>query len=489
MTDLKYFQNKIKQKRKQTNFRDFLMEIWSWTPLVYYKNELWFSRYPDTSRVQIKKDNWENTENIKDYLSDKWFFNDFQKLFLETPLDNIIQIGKNENTRYADMIINSKNVYLSSWIARDNENILYSFRVREFCKNVFNSIWVVSNSNNVYSCVWISNSFNIFYSSSINNSNNIYFSSNLTWCTECILCNDLENSSYYIENKKYSKKDYLVKKEEILKDKKNYLKLYKKVDKNWKKYNTENVTWTNITESENIENGNFIFNCKNWRNIMYGWSNNDGQNWYDSMIIWKWIKDIYGVNMCWANSSNIYNSLTIGWSHNIMYSMFLETCSYCIWCIWLKNKSYCILNKQYTKKEWEILADKIFTKMENDWILWDFFPWEINPFYFNDTIAGILWNFSKETAEKKWYIWRNKEIKTDIPEWSDIITITDLNDYQWYNENWNWEINPEILKKVIVDEKGDYYRIVQIEYDFLMKHSLPLPEIHWMDRMELNLGV
>jgi len=42
---------------------------------------------------------------------------------------------------------------------------------------------------------------------------------------------------------------------------------------------------------------------------------------------------------------------------------------------------------------------------------------------------------------------------------------------------------------VIVDEKGDYYRIVQIEYDFLMKHSLPLPEIHWMDRMELNLGV
>ena len=27
-----------------------------------------------------------------------------------------------------------------------------------------------------------------------------------------------------------------------------------------------------------------------------------------------------------------------------------------------------------------------------------------------------------------------------------------------------------------------------MEYDFLIKNSLPIPEIHWLDRIKLNLG-
>jgi hypothetical protein len=42
------------------------------------------------------------------------------------------------------------------------------------------------------------------------------------------------------------------------------------------------------------------------------------------------------------------------------------------------------------------------------------------------------------------------------------------------------------MKKVIVDEKGNYYRIVKMEYDFLMKHALPLPTLHWLDRMKMG---
>jgi hypothetical protein len=40
----------------------------------------------------------------------------------------------------------------------------------------------------------------------------------------------------------------------------------------------------------------------------------------------------------------------------------------------LKNKSFCILNKQYSKEEWYELADKIFAFMEKDGILGGFFP-------------------------------------------------------------------------------------------------------------------
>ncbi len=52
----------------------------------------------------------------------------------------------------------------------------------------------------------------------------------------------------------------------------------------------------------------------------------------------------------------------------------MTSCSFCIGCVGLKNKSYCILNKQYTKEEWYVLADQIFTQMNQQGVLGDFFP-------------------------------------------------------------------------------------------------------------------
>jgi hypothetical protein len=56
-------------------------------------------------------------------------------------------------------------------------------------------------------------------------------------------------------------------------------------------------------------------------------------------------------------------------SSNIYYSHNIDNCSFCLGCIGLKNKSFCILNKQYTKEEWYEMADKIFATMEKDGIL------------------------------------------------------------------------------------------------------------------------
>jgi len=103
-------------------------------------------------------------------------------------------------------------------------------------------------------------------------------------------------------------------------------------------------------------------------------------------------------------------------------------------------------------------------------------------------------SFTKEEVEKEGFMWRDEKIKVDIPEGAEIVYFTPpqsrgtqggvLSDYQGFDSSGNWKINPEILKKVIVDSKGDYYKIVQMEYDFLMKYGLPLPEIHWLERIK-----
>ncbi len=125
--------------------------------------------------------------------------------------------------------------------------------------------------------------------------------------------------------------------------------------------------------------------------------------------------DFYGTLDAGVKSDNLYNCDGIATCSNAYYCRFLENCNYCIGCIGLKNKEFCILNKEYPKEERFALADKIFAQMEQDGNLGQFFPASLNPFYFNDTVAYLVGDFSKEEVIKAGFLRREDEIKADIP--------------------------------------------------------------------------
>jgi hypothetical protein len=50
MTNLSQRQNKILNQAKQTDFREFVMQIASWYPLNLYKLDGMMTRFPDTDR-------------------------------------------------------------------------------------------------------------------------------------------------------------------------------------------------------------------------------------------------------------------------------------------------------------------------------------------------------------------------------------------------------------------------------------------------------
>jgi hypothetical protein len=64
-----------------------------------------------------------------------------------------------------------------------------------------------------------------------------------------------------------------------------------------------------------------------------------------------------------------------------------------------------------------------------------------------------------------------------------------LDKYEGYDENGKRHIDESILKKVIIDESWNAWRIVNMEYSFLVKHGLPLPRKHWLERMKDNFKV
>ncbi|NUJ97428.1 hypothetical protein HGA92_01415 [Candidatus Gracilibacteria bacterium] len=518
MQDLKIWEEKIKNKIKASSWKQFIETRASWYPLVFNKRKIGISRYPETKRSPQIVENKTFDENIdahtkygREYDFGKNFFMNFQELFLSIPLGKTFEIsGKSENTDFADTISSSKNVYLSFNVTKGNENILYSLGVKDHIKDTLNSVMVWDNSEIVFNSVGIIKSFKIFYSRYISDSNNIWFSSNLMGCSECIFCEGLQNKNYCIENKEFDKETYFKEKENILKKKNEFYSYFEKLEKRGKNYGSTKVNGNFIIHSENVENGAMIYQVKNGKNILLSGYNYGMENIYTSLFCGA-KSECYGGIGCGLMAENIYNSFGISGGQHLFYSHACSGgCSFLIGCIGLQNKHFCILNKQYSKEEWYELADKIFASMEKDGILGDFFPGELNPFYFNDTMAYLIDDsFTKEEVEKEGFMWRDEKIKVDIPEGAEIIYAKNppvlsyiplikgdsqsgakaegvLSDYQGFDENRNWKINPEILKKVIVDNDGNYYKIVPMEYDFLMKYGLPLPEVHWLERIKMG---
>lgn len=491
MPDIKKRELKMQANRKTTTFRDFLKTIASNVPLVLYKDQWFVSRYPKTDRVNVigiseyEEARASFTQHGLAYDFDSSFFQNYAKLTQQTPFPARMIDPGSENSDFAEAVRRSKNIYLSHIVIHECENILYTFYTQDRVRNVLNSVLVRDGCDNVYQSSGVIRWFNIFYSRYIVNCSNVWFSSNLMGCQECLFCDNLENQSYCIDNKPVDKAVYLAKKKEILSDPAKFFAYYMQVNLVSKNFNSHNIKGQFCIDSNNVENGYFWYRVQDARNIFFVGHKEGRHNVLDTFCSDEvGYGDMFGcVNIGRAN--NVYLCDCIVWQ-SLYYCFNCWECSYCLGCSWLKNKSFCILNKEYSKEDWYVLANKIFAQMESDWILWAYFPASTNPLYFNDTAAYLIDDsFTKEEVTKEWYLRRDEEINVDIAPNADVITTQDLAQYQWFDSVEKRQIDPEIMKKVIKDEKWNYYKIVPMELDFLMKHGLPLPALHWLDRIKL----
>jgi len=488
VSNLQQRQSKIQEKRKKTPWRQYVQEIASWASLSLYKRGTAICRYPDTLRVNtIPRDQFiamrdgissDYSLNLdEDSIKSRSFFDNLKDLFAKTPLP-YQHLWQSENCDYTDTWGYSKNVYLSFLYGGTLENACYCWNSK-FSRNVYNSCAVWDNSENVYQCTGITQSYNVFYSKNIHASRDIWLCSDMTGCEDCVQCRGLTNQKYMINNEQLTEEEYVGKKNEILSHKEQFDEIYSAMQ-----FNTDAQTGC-----EDVVQSRVVYNIKSGRNVMYsGWWSTK-ERFYDVFAGWA-EADFYGVYQ-WVNfASHVYCSAHINASSNIFYSYSMNECSFCLGCVGLKNKSFCILNKQYTKEERLLKIDEIFWRMDADGILWDALPASLNPFYFNDTAAYLIDpSFSKEEVMKAWFMWRDQEIKVDIPDWMETVKKDDLDTYERVAEGGKRTLDETILKKVILDEKGNAYRVVKMEYDFLVKYALPLPRKHRLDRLKENFRV
>lgn len=480
MAPLSHYNTVIQDFYKKMDFDIFVRTIASWYPLQLYKDRGIVSIYPDTQRKQevltpqtFEAQRDELINNGFSYTPDIGFMEQFHVLFIQTPVPSFHHFSWTENCDYANHISNTKNSYLSFHATGECEDVYYSIATKIWSKNIFNSIMSRIQSENIYRSIGVIQSYNIFYSKYIKDSNNLRFCSNCLWCEECLLCDNLQNQKYHIRNQPLSQEEYANEKEKILSQKEKFLYAYAQGNRIAHNRNSTNCSGNFITDSEDVADGYYSHFVKNGKNVVFAGHEDGLTNAFSSFLV-SWGRDYYGVCAIGWDTEDAYCSIWLRKCSQIYYSYFLEWCSFCLGCVWLKNKQFCILNKQYTKEEWHKKVEEIFATMEANGELGKFFPAEINPFYYNDTAAALFDTSSMEDTEEQGFLWRDRPMQA---------TTTGNNIIDAYIGDFDESVCDKILK----DREGNMFTIQKNEYTFLTKHQLPLPDIHRLARMKMHI--
>ncbi len=439
-------------------------------PYKVYNQDFWWS------------DNWDAMDYGIDFDFKRWFFEQFEELMKIVPKIDKLKINT-QNCDYNNIIWNSKNCYMCSTTFQ-SEDCMYSYWCVESKNCVDNS--TIFRWEWLYECINCNNSYNLNFCENCVDCRESYFLFNSSGCDNCFMCSNLHNKKYCILNIEYSKEEYTKEINNLLKKwlddlKKDFDKLKKEtIKKYYTSTNAINCTWDYIFDSKNCKS---CYNIIDWEDIKYC---------YDSAVS---LKDSMDMSMIWdivelmleaqASWYNWYKSAFVNfcWTgKNLYYCDYCMYCQNCFGCIWLKNKSYCILNKQYTKEQYEELVPKIIEYIVKTWEWWEFFPSSISPFWYNETVANEYFSLTKEKVINLGFKWSDYE--PPFPKVEKIIPANKL------PQNIS-DIPDDILNRAIECEVSKKpFKIIFQELDFYRKHNLPIPrrhpDIRHLDRMALR---
>lgn len=157
-------------------------------------------------------------------------------------------------------------------------------------------------------------------------------------------------------------------------------------------------------------------------------------------------------------------------STNVTYCDLCLYSTDCFGCVGLRRKKYCILNKQYTKEEYEKLVPQIIGHMKKTGEFGEFFPMSMSPFAYNDSVASEYYPLSKEEVQAKGLKWREPDAKEAVSQTysvpDDIKDVTDA-----------------VLSETLGCETcGKGFKIIPQELQFYREMKLPIPRSCWICR-------
>src|SRR3989344_5053415 len=395
-------------------------------PFVIYCYECFYS------------DRWDPLSYGQPYDFNKPFFQQFLELQLRTPKLALLKSHDLVNSEYTNHVAASKNCYLI-FASVNNEDCSYCTYV-SYSKNILDGLRVFK-SELCYECVDCNNCYNIKFSQQCRNCLDSWFLYNCRGCSNCFLCTNLVQKSHCINNKQYAKEEYQTIVAKFLTGDRNTItKLLDEFQVMKMMTLQRAVEGFNHTDSsgnylQNTRNCKSCFDLQEAENCSFVTYGNKVKDTMDAYAVYPTTELCYEMAAVGAQAYRCFFSY-LAWDNvsELLYCITALTgCHNCFGCNQLRNKSYCILNKQYTKEEYESLLPKIIAHMNTMpyidkkgrvYKYGEFFPPELSPFSYNETIAQEYFPLTREEAIEQGYSWKDPEprnyqitLKTeDIPD-------------------------------------------------------------------------
>lgn len=426
-----------------------------------------FEKHPIYCTVCWWSDRWDAYSYARDYDFNRDFLDQYMELYQEVPQAAMMNDNgiSSENSEYCQDISYAKNCYLvtGSWNMQD---VMYSSNC-SYCRDIIDCDSLNLGTELCYQCADSQHLYDCNFLFLSANCNSCSFAYDLKNCADCICCYGLRQKSHCIFNKQYSKEEYLEKKKEfsiasfenLKKIKKEFFEFIEKFPrKALHQVNCEDCTGDNLFGCKNV----LGFDLYNAEHCRYVYKGDSPINCYDLHQTGKpqWCYECITpddgymqafTTWCWRGSKNVY------------YSDNCHNCEHVFGCVGLRHAEYCILNKQYSKKDYENILEKIIEKLMLNGQWGEFFPENMSPIAYNETLAYEYFPLSKEEVLKKGLRWKEKDRKEFVPQ-------------SYLTEDNIANVADDILNNTLACVECERnYRIAQKELQFYRKGKIAIP--------------
>ena len=425
------------------------------------------TKFPVYDASEWWSDDWDPISYGIDLDPKKAFFDQVKELFYKVPRLALWNI-RCENCQYSNQIDESRNCYLIFGGLND-EDCNYGHVVWN-CRDSVDNLYLFK-CESCYECIDCLGSTKLFYSQECESCVDSIGLFDCRNCLNCIGCVGQVNKSYHIFNKSVTKEEYkeflskhpLNKKESIEYILKERDLLRREIpQRSFFGSHNNDVSGNHIFKAHNIHHS---FDIKTGENSKFCYTVREAIDSYDISFTGNLSESYQCLTI--LGSNKVIGSQTIVDSHDVFYSEACFNCNNIFGCYGLRKKSYCILNKQYTKEEYETKEEEIIDSMKKSGEWGKFLPYHISPFAYNEAIVNEYMPLSKNDALAQGFRWRD-----DIPSTSGQQTI-ELKELPTNPE----EFSDDLTKEVLACENCDKnYRLISREIGFYKKMGLSLPK-------------
>ena len=466
------------RSRRRYTFRN---EAYLYTGTDPITGQPMISLYPaDTAFIVLKdKDWWADGWDARTYgfePSDASFFEQYARLMKLVPRRALRQDGNNINCPYITYGTGCHDCHMiyGSLMCDRAFHCTWCFN----CRDILDCM-LTYDSERAYFCVDVKRGYNVSFLYRCSDCRDSMFLEDCMDCRNCLFSKNLRNKEYYIYNQPVSKEVFERHRDQLLQG--SLMEEMLHFDR-WRMQEPTRASYQLGCEGSTGDMIEGAKNCQDCFDTIAG-----SENCRYLHMAAREIKDCLdctsiglGCELCYECTACIGSyacafSLSLRQCRNVYYSESLQQCFNCFGCNGLRNKEYCIFNKQYTAETYGPTVKKIIEGMQQRGEWGEFFPSSLSPYAYNETRANDLFPLTREEAALRGMRWRElPPVHLPMHPYAGPLTMDKTADNV---------INETFICPVL----GRPFKVIPQEYALHKNMGIPLNPFHPRHRQELRM--